>query len=179
MKNDSKWMIFIIVKMCKDCSIFYPISNNIKLNVNLNFWKLIKHSTIEISIFSPINWVFALHNPPTKQSEPSAAAPATERVTVSSHPFQLPGFWTVLPRLQADRCSSIWNCATNKSASGCEIVFGSTWDAREGIAFGSPSDTLGLWAANRIAKEFCQSTKILHHHQCSKCNCHVQGLSLF
>jgi len=100
------------------------------------------------------------------------------RVTFSSNPFQLPGFWRVLRPLQADCCSSIRNCPTNKCAGGCEIAFGSTWDAREGIAFGSTWDALGLGAATD-----CQGVlpkqKILHHHQCSKCNCHVQGLSLF
>jgi len=68
---------------------------------------------------------------------------------------KLPGFWRVLRPLQADRCS-IWNCPTNKCASGCEIAFGSNSDAREGIAFGSTWDAHGLWAATELPSVFAE-----------------------
>ncbi len=35
-----------LLKCAKIVKKIYPISNNIKLNVKLNFWKLIKYSTI-------------------------------------------------------------------------------------------------------------------------------------
>jgi len=71
-------------------------------------------------------------------------------------PFKLPGCWRVLRPLQADRCS-IWNCPTNKCASGYEIAFGSNSDAREGIAFGSTWDALPLWAATELPRLFAKS----------------------
>jgi hypothetical protein len=59
--------------------------------------------------------------------------------------------------LQADQCSSIPNCPTNKCASGCEIAFGSSWNAREGIAFGFTWDALGLWAATETPRRFAKA----------------------
>ncbi len=57
---------------------------------------------------------------------------------------------------------------------GTQMAFGSTSNARQGIAFGSTWDALESWGVTAIAKGFCQG-----ENSSSASVQQVQGLSLF
>jgi hypothetical protein len=108
--------------------------------------------------------------------------PNSRNIAVMLQLLSVPGFWRVVGSLLAAE-SSVRRPIRGLGfpcPGGREIALGSTSDAPEQIAFGSTCDALGLRGARERERAIANVTAKLQclHRQCSKCNCHMQGLAL-